>query len=170
MEYSSIEAPKSAFFVDFWGEARTIAGMSPRRDVADLNWRFWQRPDFQYSTLTYTWESGACSYCIINVTDPLIFHLEDIFILPPRADLLETFITAVFAWCARQGALLLRFSTTGDGQPEDFLDVFARYMYLPPMRHFRPVMEFPRRFSTQGKAKVSSAGLRWNATLLLRPA
>jgi len=169
-EYCSNEAPQAAFFVDFWNSARAVAGISPRRDIADLIWRFWQRPDFKYSTLTYVWEGGAHAYCVINITDTLVFYLEDIFISPPRADLLETFITALFAWSAMNGALLLRFSTTTDGQPAEFLEVFARHMQLPPFRHFRAQVEFPRRFSAQGKSKVGSSGLPWNATLLLRPA
>jgi hypothetical protein len=169
-EHSSVQAPKSTFFSDFWAEARMLVGMSPRRDVADLAWRFWQRPDFKYSTLTYTWEGGARAYCVINVTDPLLLNLEDIFIAPLRPDLLEVFLTTLFAWCAQQGALLLRFSTTTNGQPKEFLETLARHMYLPPLRHFRPQMEFPRRFSPQGKSKVGNAGLKWNATRLLRPA
>jgi len=167
LEYSSAEAPKALFFADFWESARPLAGMSPRRDVADLVWRFWQRPDFEYLTLTYTWEGGARAYCVVNVTNPLIFYLEDIFIVPPRANLFEVFLTALFAWCAQKGALLLRFSTTSDGQPEEFLDVFARHMYLSPLRHFRREMEFPRRFSAQGKIRTGGKVLRWNTTRFL---
>src|SRR6185369_8140138 len=169
-EYSSSEAPKSAFFMDFWNSARSSAGISPRRDVADLSWRFWQRPDFQYSTLTYTWADGARAYCVINITNPLVFYLEDIFVVPRRADLLEEFITAVFAWSAQRGSLLLRFSTTTDGQPVEFLDVFTQHMYLPPLRRVRPKMEFPRRISPRGRLKICNGGLPWNTTLLLRPA
>lgn len=169
-EHSSNEAPKSTFFADFWNSARNAAGVSPRRDVADLAWRFWRRPDSNYSTLTYTWDGGARAYGVVNIADPVIFHLEDIFIVPPRADLLEPFIAAVFRWCASQGALLLHFSTTTDGQPEEFLNVFSRHMYLPPLRQFRPQAEFPRRFSPQGKSKIGNTNLPWNATFLLRPA
>jgi hypothetical protein len=169
-EHSSMEAPKAPFFADFWANARILAGMSPRRDIAYLAWRFWQRPDFKYLTLTHTWEGGARAYCVVNVTDPLIFYLEDIFIVPLRADLLKAFLNALFAWCKQQGALLLRFSTTTNGQPQEFLEIFARYMYLPPLRHFRPQMEFPRRLSAQGKAKVGNAALPSNITRLLRPA
>ncbi len=147
-----------------------LAGMSPRRDAVDLAWRFWQRPDSKYSTLTCAWEGGARAYCVINVTDPLLLNLEDIFIVPLRPDLLEAFLATLFAWGAQQGALLLRFSTTTNGQPQEFLETLARHMYLPPLRHFRPQMEFPRRFSLQGKSKVGNADLKWNATRLLRPA
>jgi len=170
MEYSSAEAPKALFFVDFWESARPFAGMSPRRDIADLTWRFWQRPDFKYFTLTQTWQGGARTYCVVNVTDPLIFYLEDIFIVPPQSDLLEVFFTALLAWCARKGGLLLRFSTTGDGQPEKFLDVFTRRMYASPLRHFRREMDFPRRFSTRGKVRTGGGVLPWNTTRFLIPA
>jgi len=170
MEYSPIQAAQSDFFADFWSSARLVAGMSARRDVQDLTWRFWQRPGFRYSTLINTWEGGARAYCVVNITDPLIFHLEDIFVSPPRADLLQMFILAVFAWCARKGALLLRFSTTTDGQPKEFLDVFSRYMHLSPLRPFRPEVDFPRRFSSQGKSKLGRANVPSNATLLLLPA
>jgi hypothetical protein len=165
-EYSSIEAPCSRFFADFWDSARTHAGISPRRDIADLSWVLWQRPHCQYSTLTYTWEGGARAYCAINVTDSHNFSLDDIFVAPARVDLLEEFLTSVFAWCAKQGALLLRFSTTRDGQPEGFLDVFARRMYLPPLRRYRPEIEFPRRLSREGRIKIDSG---WNVTNIVRP-
>jgi len=169
-EHGSIEASESRFFTDFWSSARRSAGMAPRRDVADLAWRFWQRPDSKYSTLTCSWEGGARGYCVINIADLLVFRLEDIFIVPSRVDLLEAFIGAVFEWCASQGALLLRFSTTTDGQPEELLNVFARHMHLPLFRHFRPPTEFPRRFSPRGKSKIGNTSLSWNATLVLRPA
>jgi len=87
--------------------------------------------------------------------------------VPPRANLFEVFVTALFAWCAQKGALLLRFSTTSDGQPEEFLDVFARRMYLSPLRGFRREMEFPRRFSAQGKIRTGGKVLRWNTTRFL---
>src|SRR5262249_45125902 len=72
VEHSSDQAPQQRFFKDFWESARPFAGMAPRRDVEDLTWRFWQRPDFQYRTLTYAWQGGARAYCVINTTNPLI--------------------------------------------------------------------------------------------------
>jgi hypothetical protein len=166
-EYSSDQAAQKPFFKDFWKSSRQFAGMSPRRDIEDLTWRFWQRPDFQYKTLTYTWQGGARAYCVLNITDPLIFYLEDIFIAPPRADLLEAFLTSVFHWCARKGALLLRFSTTTDGQSEELLKVFTRYMQPSPLRHLRPEMDFPRRFSDLGRPCNVGRTSNWNATRFL---
>ncbi|HSS96678.1 MAG TPA: hypothetical protein VLK33_06605 [Terriglobales bacterium] len=168
-EYSSMEAARAVFFKDFWNQARQYAGMSPRRDIADLDWRFWQRPDFNFSTLTHTWDGGARAYCAVNITDPLIFYLEDIFVVPPRTDLLEAFLSAIFTWCAQKGCILLRFSTTNDGQAEESLDVFTRHMYMSPLRHFRRTMDFPRRIAKDGRLG-SSGNLNWNATRLLIPA
>jgi hypothetical protein len=168
-EYTPEEAMQSPFFSQFWQEARLSAGMSARRDLPDLAWRFWKRPDSTYATLIHEGECGSRGYCIVNTTNPCSFHLEDIFFFPPRTDALDAFLTSLFQWSARRGALLLLFSTTTDGQPSGFLDVFARRMRPHPLQHFRPPHELPRRFSSGVRAKFGAGISRWNATALLAP-
>jgi len=167
-EYTNAEAMQSTFFSQFWGEARRSAGMSPRRDVADLAWRFWNRPDSTYATLVYESEGGY-AYGIVNTTNPCAFHLEDIYVSPAVAGLLDPFLTSVFYWCAGRGALLLLFSTTTDGQPAGLLDVFTRRMRPHPLARIRPANDFPRRFSTAARAKLEAEASPWNATMLLAP-
>lgn len=168
LELSSGEAMRSAFFSQFWREARMCAGMSPRRDPADLTWRFWQRPGTTYATLIHE-SCGSCGYCIVNTSNPCSFFLEDIFVLPLRAGLLEALLAALFQWCARRGALLLTFCTASDGQPPEFMETFARYMRPHPLQRFRPPKEMPRRVSPHVKAKLGIAVPCWNATSLLAP-
>jgi hypothetical protein len=168
-EYSSAEAIQAPFFEDFWDEARGNAGMSPRRDAADLAWRFWKQPGFTHTTLVHTSEAGGRAYCIVNTSNPWALRLEDIFLIPRRPDLLDALLSALFQWSARRGALLISFSTTTDGQPAEFLDVFARRMYLPPLGRFRRPGELPRRLSGRGRAKVGVTLPRWNTTSLLLP-
>jgi hypothetical protein len=169
MEHSSEQAMRASFFLDFWKEARQNAGMAPRRDVRDLTWRFWKHPGYPCcSTLVHAWPGGGGAYCIVNMSNPWAFYLEDIFLAPPRPDLLDTLLDSLFVWCAQRGAFLLRFSTTLDGQPPELLEVFIRKMHMHPLQRFRRSMELPRRFSALGKAKIGHITPCWNATNILQ--
>lgn len=170
LEYDSSEAARAPFFANFWEEARVHAGMSPRRDRADLSWRFWRRPDSTYITLVYSWEGGARAYCVVNTTRPCAYCLEDIFVTPFLPELLEAFLDALFVWCAGRGSLLLSFFTTTDGQPAELLRVFQRHMHSHPLRRFRRPGEMPRRFSSRASLCGGEQALPWNVTNLLAPA
>jgi hypothetical protein len=127
-ELESLAAPATPFFADFWDEARLSAGLAPRRDAADLAWRFWNMPGGLRRTLIHVWPCGARGYGIVNTSDGLYFTLEDIFLSAPRADLLAELLDAILAWCAEEGGLMLGFMTTADSQPAELLDVYRRKM------------------------------------------
>lgn len=78
LELSAAEAASSSFFADFWKEASRSAGMAPRRDSVDLEWRFWKNPGFKGATLTYTWAHGGRAYCVVDTANPL-FYSHPIF-------------------------------------------------------------------------------------------
>lgn len=163
VEYSPDEAAASAFFSDFWPQARGEAGLSPRRDVADLSWRYWKRPGARVATLVHTWASGARAFALVDVAYPYNFSLLDFFVTPMRADLLDAFLDALFCWSLQRGALTLRFGTTASGQPAHFMDVFRKRMRPHPMSRWRAPSDFVYRVSPAGHA----AGLKipaWNVT------
>jgi hypothetical protein len=167
VEYTGAEAASSSFFANFWKEARLGAGMAPRRDCADLEWRFWKRPGFTGSTLTYTWPEGGHAYFIVDTLNPLLYSLADFFLAPASAALLEDLLDALFVWCAHQGALALRFLTTPRGLPVQLSEVFHDNMKPFALQRFFLSFEFTRRISPLGRMRTDGALPDWNATEFL---
>lgn len=168
-ELTAREAMDSVFFADFWQQARFEAGMSPRRDVEDLAWRYWLRPDSSFVTLVKSWDSGARAYCIVDTTQPFIYRLCDIFVTPMRPDLLEATLNTLFYWCARRGALTMLFNTASRGQAPQLMQVFFEHMRLAVMSRFRKQSQFSCYVSPKGEAEIGTPLPRWNTTELLTP-
>lgn len=119
-ELTDVAAGNSPFFAGFWDEARKTAGLAPRRDAADLAWRFWERPGCR-TTLTCHWPCGARGFGIVGTGDGVHFTLEDIFLSTPRPELLTALLDAISSWCAQKGGLMLSFMTTAESQPPQML-------------------------------------------------
>jgi hypothetical protein len=166
-EHTSEAAASSSFFADFWSEARTTAGMAPRRDAADLAWRFWKRPGFMGTTLTYEWPEGGRAYLIVDTSYSLHFSLEDFFITPVNPERFECLLDALFVWCAQHGTLAIRCMTMTQGLPPQLLEVLLRKMKPFLLQRFRPSLELPRRISPLGRAKSKSELSDWNTTKIL---
>jgi hypothetical protein len=162
-------APLSPFFFDFWDAARGDAGLAPRRDIADLQWRFWNDGQKQRTTLTYSWPSGARAYAIVKHSNAFIYDLEDIFLSVPRADLLQQFLDAIFAWSADRGALMLLFWTSEDGQPPELLEVYRRNMSPSLTPRFRDNY-MARRMTRHGISRIGEEWPRCNFTIFATPA
>jgi hypothetical protein len=168
-EHSAADAAASSFFADFGTEARREAGMAPRRDSADLEWRFWKHPGFTGTTLTYTWPEGGRAYFIVETSNPLLYALADFCITPANPQRFEFLLDALFIWCADQGALAIKCLTMAQGLPAQLLEVFLRKMKPFALQRFRPAYVLPRHFSPRGRARGGSAIQDWNATELLMP-
>jgi hypothetical protein len=169
IEYTPAEAMQSPFFADFWQQARCEAAMSPRRDVADLAWQYWLRPDSSFATLVHSWEAGARAYCIVETSNPFLYSLFDIFVTPMRPDLLDAVLRSLFIWCARRGALTLCFNTTLRGQTPELMQVFLQRMRPHPLTRFRQPSQFSCCLSPELEASFRSSVPSWNATELLVP-
>jgi hypothetical protein len=169
VEYNAAEAASSSFFADFWSQARREAGMAPRRDIADLNWRFWSHPGFEGTTLTYAWPEGGRAYFILDNTaaHSAVYSIVDFFITPAHPQRLEQVLEALFVWCAQRGALAVNFFVTQRGLPPQLMEVFLRKMRPSPLQRFEPAKELPRRISTLGKARSDGALADWNTTEIL---
>ncbi len=123
----SAVARHSLFFAGFWDQARLSAGLAPRRDAADLAWRFWDAPG-RRTTLTAAWPCGTRGFGIVSSNDRLHFALEDVFLSAPRPDLLRALLDAILAWCGERGGWMLSFMTTADSQPPQMLAVYRRLL------------------------------------------
>ncbi len=156
-EHSAETAASSSFFASFWDEARMSAGLAPRRDIADLAWRFWNMPDKGRTTLAHAWSDGVRAFCIVNRPGPFHVVLEDIFLTSPQPERLQQFLDAIFAWCRAKGALVLRFMTTMDSQPPILFEVYSRNMGISLSRKHRND-HMSRRLTVRGQERL---GAKW---------
>jgi hypothetical protein len=169
VEFDSQAAMSSPFFATFWDEARLTAGLSPRRDAADLGWRFWKMPGARRTTLAHSWPEGVRGYCIIDHGNPLHFTLEDIFLTQPHPELLQQFLDSIFAWCADRGALMLRFWTAAEGQPLDLMPVYRGNFGVSFSRRY-PDGPLPRRLTQRGRERLGTEWPACNVTSIIGPA
>ena len=169
MEFDNRAATSSTFFATFWDEARLTAGLAPRRDAADLSWRFWKMPGARRTTLAHTWPDGVRGYCIIDHTNPLHFTLEDIFLARSRPEFLQQFLDAIFAWCRDQGALLLCFWTAAEGQPLDLMHIYRSNFGVSFSRR-HPDGPLPRRLTQRGRERLGTEWPDCNVTSIIGPA
>lgn len=154
----------SIFFRDFWDQARFDAGMAPRRNIADLEWRFWKNPAFIGKTLTYTWPDGGRAFCILNTRSPILYNLVDFAIFPADSHRLDSFLDALFAWCAKCESLALRFQTVLSEHSSPLLEVFLNRMKPFALERFMAHSELKRRFSSKSKARLGGAFPNWLCT------
>jgi hypothetical protein len=162
MKMDGATARNSHFFADFWDEARTTAGLAPRRDATDLAWRFWDRPGHR-TTLTYTWPCGTRGYGIVGTNDGLHFTLEDIFLSAPRPDLLEALLTSILSWCTDEGGLMLSFMTTAESLPPQMLAAYDKQLCASLSRRHRE-QHISRRLTALGHERIGEVWPPMNIT------
>jgi len=167
-ELTPEEAAASDFFADFWAEARGGAGMAPRRDRADLEWRFWKNPGFKGVTLTFTGAAGDQAYFIVDTADPLFYSLVDFYAVSVPAQRLGLLFDALFDWCTRHGALSMKFVTSTNGLPAPWMEVVSSRMrpFCVPIRSLAPSADLPRRLSPRGRTRLAKLP-HWNYTPIL---
>jgi hypothetical protein len=161
-EMDGATARNSRFFADFWNEARTAAGLAPRRDTGDLAWRFWDRPG-RRTTLTHIWPCGTRGYGIVCTSDGLHFTLEDIFLSAPRPDLLEALLVSLLSWCADKGGLMLSFMTTAESQSPQMLAACRKHLSASLSRHHRG-QHVSRRLTALGRERIGESWPPMNIT------
>jgi hypothetical protein len=155
-------AISSLFFRDFWSQTRVRAGLAPRRDAADLAWRFWNMPE-ERTTLIHEGREGIQAYCILRRANSFHFLLEDIFLSRQEPELLLLFLKAIFAWCGRNGGLMISFMTTADGQSPVMLEVYRRNMGKSLSWHHRD-NHMSRKLTARGLARLGPAWPPCNVT------
>lgn len=168
-EYNRDTAADDPFFMDFWKRARPTAGLAPRRDIADLKWRFWNTAGAHRTTLAYAWPDGSRAYCVVNHTNRFRFVLEDIYLAVPSPAQLQQFIDAVRDWCTNRGALMTNFLTTPESQPPPLLEIYRRNMKLELSSRYRH-SPMSRRLTANGRARIGPSWPSCNITAIVAPA
>ena len=163
-ELDGVAAKSARFFTDFWDQARMNAGLAPRRDAADLAWRFWDAPRPR-TTLTCAWPCGTRGYGIVSTRDGLHFVLEDIFLSAPHPKLLEALLDAILSWCADRRGLMLSFMTTAESQPPPMLASLRRKLGNSFSRHHRE-QHVSRRLTILGRERIGESWPPMNITPL----
>lgn len=107
--YDDHGAKSAAFFDDFWKKTAPRYPLTPRREKADLEWRFWDNPNVAYVTLVH--ENG---FAILSRPHRYLFRIEDIVATPYDSEHFQKLLRVVAAWCAEQGGQALTFITTDD--------------------------------------------------------
>lgn len=107
--YDDQVAKSVPFFDDFWKETAPQYPLTPRREKADLAWRFWDNPNVAYTTLVH-----ANGFAVLSRPHRYLFRVEDIVATPYDTEHFQKLLGLVAAWCAEQGGHALTFITTDD--------------------------------------------------------
>lgn len=111
---TAAQAVQHDFFREFWPMARGAYPMTPRRDRADLAWRYWTNPNVDYTALITPDPTGVQGYAVLSRPHGSLFRLEDIVVFPYETPAFRRFLHSVCDWCAGQGGMALSFVTTDD--------------------------------------------------------
>lgn len=172
-ELDSDNARVDPFFESFWINARLTAGIAPRRDKEDLTWRFWNNPYNDYCTLVLDNNETISGYFIINVTDPNIFHIEDVYFTPLDAELWQSAFRLLFDWASEKGASLIKYKTTNDGLLPDIQKRINTLCKPGPLTSWIrknrkiPEQSMLRKISNYSKYNIDLSTNNWNITPIL---
>lgn len=100
------------FFSSFWPDARLNHGIAPRRDRADLKWRFWCNPYTDY--FTYVLDSEVFSGYVIFSLRGRTAKLEDYAVLDPSEHCYAVLFKKVCSKLAAAGVRAFAAVTTDD--------------------------------------------------------
>jgi hypothetical protein len=108
------EASNHLFFKDFWSNVRKDFPLTPRRDQADLKWRFWENPYSIYYSLICENHQYGDAYGIVRNCGSQVYMLEDIVCFPPTSAFFSEMLSSICEWAESHGANAMLFSTTSD--------------------------------------------------------
>lgn len=129
---SSVEAEKTSFFDRFWDQARLNHGIAPRRDKADLSWRFWRNPYKEHYTFVVDDSHQKCGYAIVSINPEMSFQafLEDYAVInPSQANYDELFKSLIVA-LDKAGVTCLNVLSTTDEVLDGTNAVFKKYQFI----------------------------------------
>jgi hypothetical protein len=121
-------AKSSSVFDDYWTQARSFWGVVPRRDKADLTWRYWDNPYIEYETLVFERPEGVVGYVIVDLSAGTLARLVDISFLRPEAELIECVMSSLFSVLRKTyGCVLFQYLVTDDVLPEPLFAQLRAY-------------------------------------------
>jgi len=121
------EAGAAAFFQGFWDQARQHHGVAPRRDIADLRWRFWENPYKRHYTFVAENKTTCPAYAIVSASASAgkVARLEDYAVLHPSYENYRGLFLGLSKALSRAGIGVLSVATTNDPCLYQPLQVFS---------------------------------------------
>lgn len=110
------EARSNSFMRNYWKHARNSWGVSPRRDVEDLAWRYWNNPYTEYyAVIVQNLQVGSGVGIAMQGPNAGHWVLVDFSIEKPCAKLFEYALNAVAQGLRKRfGCKIISFSFTDD--------------------------------------------------------
>jgi hypothetical protein len=154
------QARVDPFFESFWSKCRLEYGVTPRRDQADLDWRFWSNPHTSNITLVSDDTADEPGYVIIrkSIATPGAAFIEDIVPCTPNARKFHRLLDSALSWMSRNNIRWVDFSTTDEscvsGGIADGL-ASKNILLRKVLARFRaePTDRMPRKITATGKSK-----------------
>ena len=163
-------AKQSAFFDSFWTEARVHHGIAPRRDKADLCWRFWDTPYKAHFTFLLDESDKNSGYAIVSIdpAEPKRAFLEDYAVNNPIDSAYKLLFNGLFNALHTAGISVLNVTTTEDPALKEIGEIFKRHQLLVyRMRNWlvsqKTAMGMPR-FITEKGSLESLEYSNWHTT------
>ena len=109
-------ARNDAFFRDFWEGCRASYGLTPRRDAADLDWRFWSNPHCRHIALVNDSDERCTGYVVIrkSAESPAAAIIEDIVPRSGEPAAFHGLLDSALSWMSDHGIHWADFWTTDD--------------------------------------------------------
>ncbi|MDP1859618.1 MAG: hypothetical protein Q8K82_13165 [Gemmatimonadaceae bacterium] len=109
-------ARRSNFFPGFWDSARVHYGVTPRRDVADLTWRFWGGTNPSRTTIVVEQGSASPGYIVLRRHDDVVpwASIDDVATEHPDAASFRQVLNAARDWAAESSLHWLDVTVTDD--------------------------------------------------------
>lgn len=165
---SAAEATTAPFFQDYWKKARLDAGIAPRRDAEDLNWRYWSNPYGCHVAVVMAALGGEQGYAVVDVSTPAVAKIVDFSFARADEQLLSTALADLNGLLKKEfGAKMVSYATTTDGQPAGMGSVFRKF-FSPSVfermksRNREPSF-MPRKITARGLG-IALPGHEWGIT------
>lgn len=125
------EARQDTCFDSYWTSAREHWGVAPRRDRADLAWRYWDNPYVSYLTLVFEQRSEMLGFAVVDMPFAGHARIVDVSFLRAEIKCIDTVMNALLIALRRQlGCVLHTMLVTDDFLPSSLDGSFRQ--------HFKP--------------------------------
>lgn len=168
---SSTEARSESLFNTLWSDFRGNGGVSPRRDAADLNWRFWENPYGQFITVLFELDGEIIGCAVVETSRIPTLSLVDLFFARPDDALVRVVIKDLTTTLLKKfGAKLLNYSCTTDAV-SDVIKGNLEASFSPSWisrchKRFAPEKFMPRKITERGK-QIGLTVDHWAVTPIL---
>ena len=163
-------ATQDPFFETFWSSVRENFGLTPRRDIEDLRWRFWNNPYKKHVVFVSDSPGFDTGYVILSrsVTSPNSADLEDIVPCDSHPESFNYLLQSVLCWLRNSPIRWLSFRTTEEscqlGKIASGLVRKNMWLFDFENRTQRPPDRYMPRLFTRNQLKNQFADMDWYVT------